>query len=114
MTIKFEIETLDTRDAYNPKEGIFVVPETGIYVFTWTMTGSGHTQILSNIMVNGVVKGDTIADSQEDSDYRTSTGTLVIRLMLGDHAYIELPTTLVNGNLEGNYGECSFSGWKLA
>ena len=113
-TIKFKIETLDTRGAYNQNDGIYIVPETGIYVFSWTTSGHGHTQILSRLMVNGTARGDTISDSEEDNDYRTSTGLLVTSVNSGDHVYIELATKLVKGRLEANNGECSFSGWKLA
>ena len=96
-------------------EGIYVVPETGLYVFSWTITVYGHSQALTQIMVNGHQQGDTLADSEVASDLHTSTGTLVNSFAKGDHVYIQLyPIYYVKGSLEAIKGQCSFSGWKIA
>ena len=114
MIIKFQTKTLDTSTSYNQSEGVYVVPESGIYVFTWTLNTGGHTQAVSKIMINEHAKGHTIADSEENNDMRTSTGILVASVNMGDRVHIELSNiAMLKGFLEVNYGQCSFSGWKL-
>ena len=113
-TIIFDQKTLDTAHAYHSGDGIFIAPETGVYVFSWTINADGHTWAFTEIAVNGHAEGQTIADSQEDSDYRTATGTLVTALTAGDHVFIRYKDTdYLTGNLYTYRGQCTFSGWKL-
>ena len=113
-TIKFQTTTLDTRNTYNQSTGVYRVPESGVYVFTWTVSVGGHTQVWTLIMINGQPKGDIIADSEEDWDYRTASGTLVTSVNQGDLVHIQQSTRLVKGIIEGNTGQSTFSGWKMA
>ena len=113
-TIKFQTITLDTRNTYNQSTGVYTVPESGIYVFTWTLTVGGHTQALTMIMINGQLKGATMADSEEDLDYRTASGTLVTSVNQGDLVHIQLSTRLVTGIIGSRDGQTTFSGWKMA
>ena len=113
-TIVFDQKTLDTAHAYNSGDGIFIAPETGVYVFGWTITADGRSWAFTEIAVNGHAEGQTIADSDEDSDYRTSTGILVTALTAGDHVYIRYKDTdYLKGDLYTYRGQCTFSGWKL-
>ena len=112
--ITFNQETLDTAHAYHSDDGIFTVPETGVYVFSWTTNGAGHTLVNTEIVVNGHAQGKTIADSDEDNDFRTSTGILVTAVTAGDHVYIRFKDTIsLKGHISVGEGQCTFSGWKL-
>ena len=112
--ITFNQETLDTAQAYRSDDGIFIVPETGVYVFSWTTNGAGHTWVNTEIVVNGHAQGQTIADSDEDNEYRTSTGILVTAVTAGDHVLIRFKdTSYLKGTVGVTDGQCTFSGWKL-
>ena len=113
-TITFNQETLDTAHSYQSDDGIFIIPETGVYVFSWTINGEGNTWANTEIVVNGHAQGQTIADSEEDRDYRTSTGILVTAVTAGDHINIRFKdTSYLKGAIRVDNGQCTFSGWKL-
>ena len=99
--------------AYNSADGIYTVPESGIYVFTWTIYGWAHTQATTELMINSAVAGKSLADSQEIYDIHTSTGITVASVNMGDHVYVKFSATYLRGRLETSHGHSTFSGWKL-
>ena len=112
--IKFQNISLDTANAYSTGDGIYIVPQTGIYVFTWTITCAGHTRTSTQLMINTGEAGRTIADSDENSDYHTSTGITIVSVKQGNHVYVKFePSAYSKGNIGSAYGNSTFSGWKL-
>ena len=53
--LEFKKETIDTWDSYNGDNGIFSVPEDGLYVLTWTIYGGHNSMIPTKLMINGHV-----------------------------------------------------------
>ena len=111
--IAFQQKSLDTANAYNSADGIYIVPETGIYVFTWTLTSYPHAILSSELMINFNVVGKSIADSDEDGDFHTSTGITVARVTQGDHVFVTFTSAYLRGSVETTKGHTTFSGWKL-
>ena len=111
--VKFQQTSLDTANAYNSADGIYIVPETGIYVFTWTMISHVHSIVSSELLINSNVAGKTLADSDENGDYHTSTGITVASVMQGDHVFVQFVAGYVKGSVETSTGHTTFSGWKL-
>ena len=112
--ITFQQKSLDTALAYNTAFGIYIVPESGIYVFTWTIYGWVHTIASTELMINSAVAGKSVANSDEINDVHTSTGITVATVNKGDHVYVKFSATNLTGRLDNSYGgHCTFSGWKL-
>ena len=114
LIIKFDNETLDTVNAYDKTDGTFVAPENGIYVLTWTTAVDRHSWATTGLVINGLVQGVTLADSEEVGDGHVVTGIDVVYLEQGKHAHIEFVTYANKGTLlNPALGRCMFSGWKL-
>ncbi|XP_069103082.1 uncharacterized protein [Argopecten irradians] len=110
--IKYDSVRTDTRNAYNHGNGIYEVPVSGVYVFTWSTTSdlNGGGSICSRLMVNGADRSGTCADATT-SDWDTATGLIVTSVNSGDHVYITSKST---GNLISRADDTStFSGWRL-
>ena len=113
VVIVFQHKALDTTNSYTTGDGIFVVPEDGIYVLSWTITTGDNTLAPTVLMVNGDIRGKTIADDDHDDDYVMSTGILVTQLTRDDHVYVKFAHTYTRGYILHYEGQSSFSGWKL-
>ena len=113
--IKFDSKLLDTANAYNTTTGVYVIPEEGIYVLTWTITGDVHTIAKTQLMVNNALLAKIDTDSQEVTDIHSSTGMVVVKLSMHDLVHIQFSGagSSLRGTLGPHYGQCSFSGWKL-
>ena len=103
---------MDIASAYNTADGIFIVPESGHYVFTWTITTNYRSFATTFLMVNSRLAGKTIADAQEIHDIHTSTGIIIASVSQGDHVFIKFGS-YSSGNITNHYGQNAFSGWKL-
>lgn len=102
--------------AFDGISGMFRAPIDGVYMFTWTIFSDRHSFIFSQIVVNTEAFTSMITDSDEVSDFHSSTGVIVVSLNLGDLVYIRThPTERSYGNIfSGSIrGNPSFSGWKL-
>ncbi|XP_069103049.1 uncharacterized protein [Argopecten irradians] len=117
-TIVFNHETLDEGHGYNPGDGIYIVPETGTYVFVWVTFSGFHEHIQTQLMVNGGVRGSSFSDAQQIHDLHQATSVVVLRVNQGDHMYIKVGhTSAANATLyyDPHYnGASTFSGWKLS
>lgn len=102
--------------AFNRISGMFTAPIDGAYAFTWTIFSDKHSYIFSQIVINTQSFTSLITDSDEISDYHSSTGLIIVSLNSGDVVYIRThPTERSHGNIfSGSIrGRPSFSGWKL-
>ncbi|XP_033727903.1 uncharacterized protein LOC117317270 [Pecten maximus] len=114
-TVVYGQETLDQGDGYNPGDGIYIVPESGTYVFTWTTICERHGYFQTVLAVNGVVRGSSWTEATDVNDYHQTTAVVILLLNQGDHVFIRMGHhyghgTIVNDN---TLGSSTFSGWKL-
>ncbi|XP_033725963.1 complement C1q-like protein 2 [Pecten maximus] len=104
---------VDNTNMFNTRTGMFLVPVSGVYVFTWSST-SGHYgagAVWTSLRIDGVSKCATFADSFTGADYESSTGLIVINVNQGVSVYIRAEG---HGNmLSNNYTLSTFSGWRL-
>ncbi|XP_060072164.1 uncharacterized protein LOC132552042 [Ylistrum balloti] len=116
--VVFDQESLDEGNGYAPQDGIYVVPESGTYVFTWTMLCEIRKAFQTQLIVNGVVRGSSYTDSDEINDYHQSMQLVVLEVMNGDHVFIRVgsifrgagSTTIKS---ENTLSHPTFSGWKI-
>lgn len=100
-------------NGYDVQTGVFTVPQTGQYVFTWSTTVWVRSAYETQLMINGDVKGFSFADAGEATDADTSTGVIVVKAQKGDRVYVRTGTYVRNRMQSGEYGRTSFTGWKI-
>ncbi|XP_076106875.1 complement C1q tumor necrosis factor-related protein 3-like [Mytilus galloprovincialis] len=107
----FDKVILDTTSSYNVGDGVFTVPMTGIYVFTWTASvGNGNWET-TELIVNGTPYAYTLVDAGASGDYGSGTQTVVLKVNQSDHVLVRTGNT-GDGKLDGNKYD-TFSGWIL-
>ncbi|XP_021341353.1 uncharacterized protein LOC110442189 [Mizuhopecten yessoensis] len=106
-------EVLDHGDGYSATDGMYLVPESGTYVITWT-TVTYHDFAQTFLIVNGERRGSSMTDSHAVTDVHQATMIVVLTLNEGDHVSIRVGT-LGHGTIHTSdiNSKPTFSGWKL-
>lgn len=110
-TLVFDSVRVNKGNGYNKGDGIFIVPQTGVYVFTWTVTVQVHGWASVEIVVNEEVIGSAFADGNTSWD--EGSGIVLVEVNTGDHVFLRMQENgmhVVNSNARGR---TTFSGWKL-
>jgi hypothetical protein len=113
FTLKFDVVKTNVGGAYNQHSGTFVSPDTGIYVFTYTIFSQARGAIWLNIFVNEDIYGGSISDTQEAGDYDSETATIVASLNKGDSVNVRATQASTAAVLSSGQAKTSFSGWKI-
>ncbi|XP_060068273.1 uncharacterized protein LOC132548425 [Ylistrum balloti] len=79
----------DIGRGYNQHDGIYIVPKSGVYVFTWTTVSSLHSNIGTSLIINGSVEGLLGSFGGNINNYQSATGVIVKAVTAGDHVYIK-------------------------
>lgn len=114
--IVYDTVKTNNGNGYNDSTGIFTVPESGTYVFTWTTFSYVEEYVRLEIVVAGTIYGGTLSDTQETGDADTETGIIVVNAQEGDEVFIRTQSRGPgNGRLYVEF-ECAstFSGWKIS
>ncbi|XP_061166799.1 uncharacterized protein LOC133175705 [Saccostrea echinata] len=102
-------------NSFHHNTGVFIVPTSGLYVFTWTIrehNGSHHSVAL---VINNEEYGAVYQNSRP-GDYDQCSTTVVIYVNQGDDVFLRTRygTGGTSGDIISNpYGRTSFSGWKI-
>ncbi|XP_045210803.2 C1q-related factor-like [Mercenaria mercenaria] len=110
----FDEKEIDVGNGYNVHDGIYVVPVSGTYVFTFTIAAPEDYYIHPEIVVNGAAKDSSISDSGDSSDIHPVTVLVVVRVKAGDHVFVRTEhsnTCTVMSDV--THGKSTFSGWLL-
>ena len=59
----FETVIVNEGEHYDPYDGVFVAPQKGVYLFSWTVSGINGNYIVAEL----VVEQNTISSAGEDS-----------------------------------------------
>lgn len=90
---------------------MFTVPESGVYVFTWTIIIK-NIRCSTELVVNAAVIGRSYPDSERDDENDTST-VIVLRQVAKDDVIFVRANSGCFSIRSDHYGRSSFSGWKL-
>lgn len=113
-TLIFDVVKTNNGNGYHSTIGVFIAPETGTYVFTWTMREYGNCRHSTQLMVNNAELG-IIHVHVGSGDDLSGTGVVVTHVNAGDDVYVR---THVSWNdcyiVSDETGRSSFAGWKLS
>lgn len=110
-TLVFDSVRVNKGNGYNKGDGIFVVPQTGVYVFTWSVTVQVNAWASVEIVVNGEVIGSAFADGNGAWDQ--GSGIVLEEVNTGDHVFLRMQENGINAVNSNARGRTTFSGWKL-
>ena len=107
----FETVIVNEGEHYDPYDGVFVAPQKGVYLFSWTVSGIGTKFIVTEL----VVEQNTISSAGEQNgggSHPSGSMTALCKMEQGDHAWIR--TTGVTGShvlySKDNFPQSSFLG----
>ncbi|VDI43996.1 Hypothetical predicted protein [Mytilus galloprovincialis] len=110
-TIVYSTVITDTSVSYNSSDGIFTVPVSGVYVFTWSAScGEGRwqdTELVVDSIAYGYLKVNTVDDKYSES----SMQTVVLEVNKDQRVWIWSKEAGNRTFAGGNYN--TFSGWLL-
>lgn len=111
-TLIYDVVKINKGQGYHQDDGIFTVPSSGVYVFTWTVAVKSYGWASTELVINGVVFGATYAHG-ESRDWDHSSGNVVVETHTADHVYIRMQENGMDVVVSNERGRSSFSGWKL-
>ncbi|XP_062619917.1 uncharacterized protein LOC134281473 [Saccostrea cucullata] len=110
----FDVVRTNVGSGYRSGTGVFTVPETGLYVFTWTIRCNEKSSHSTQLMVNYDNLGVIHTFVSRFSDM-AGTGIVVARVTIGDRVFVRTHLYWNSGIIVSNKaGRSSFAGWKIA
>ncbi|XP_056016983.1 complement C1q-like protein 3 [Ostrea edulis] len=111
--LTFDTVITNTRNVYHPTSGTFIVPRSGLYVFTWTIRMNGQGSQSTELLVNSNVVGITFFHPGNVIDGSVS-GTIVVHVNQGDDVLLRTSASIHSGGiLSDSNGRSWFAGWAL-
>lgn len=92
-TIIFGTRKLDVKDAYDIDSGIFVVPVTGIYVFSWTVAARVDNWFIAELVVDNNVAG-AVGVGGRAQGIHPATGVAVLMVDAMSHVFVRRRRTV--------------------
>ena len=105
----FETVIVNEGERYDPYDGVFVAPQKGVYLFSWTVSGNGGSHIVTEL----VVEQNTISSAGElngGGGHPSGSMTALCKMEKGDQAWIRT-TGLSTSNVlysKDNYPQSAF------
>nr|XP_022336033.1 complement C1q-like protein 3 [Crassostrea virginica] len=97
----------------HPSTGVFIVPESGIYVFSWTLRNGENNFHSTELVVSNSVES-IIQLHSAAGIWISGTGVAVLHVNKGDGVCVRISAVGHYGDIHSdNFGKSSFTGWKL-
>ncbi|CAG2241422.1 C1QL [Mytilus edulis] len=115
-TLIFNIVKTNIHDAYNPHNGIFTVPFTGVYGFTFSVREDGSSYGSYEIMNNGVPVGSAIGIVEGTNIQQQVIRTVIISADKGNEISVRTHSSLPHHGLilSNTHGRSMFAGWLIS
>lgn len=93
--------------------GVFAVPKSGFYIFTWTIRVPENGYHGVELVVNGQAVGALYQQGGSGGTAMSST-TAIVHANEGEDVFLRTKMDYNQGMIYSNdYGRTSFAGWKL-
>ena len=106
----FETVIVNEGEHYDPYDGVFVAPQKGVYLFSWTVSGYTSNLIVTEL----VVEQNTISSAGEQNagGHPSGSMTALCKMEKGEHAWIRTTGASSGHQLysHDNYPQSSFLG----
>ncbi|CAC5407753.1 unnamed protein product [Mytilus coruscus] len=79
-TIVFETVVINEGDHYNKYDGVFVAPQDGIYMFSWTVSTIHSNWVMTELVVEDRVISSTGEKAVDSSVYSSASMTAICRV----------------------------------
>ena len=110
-TLVYDIIQTNLGQGYNKNTGVFTVPKTGLYSFSWSTRVECHLAHTTELVINDRILGSTYAYC----GYNTVTGHVVATVFQGDVIFVRTHSTSPGqGAIKSNeFGRSAFSGFLI-
>lgn len=114
QTIVYDQVDLNLGNGYNKANGKFTTPMNGTYVFHIATGARDQSHATVELMVNGIIKDVSWADSMDHADRSFATTATPVSLKQGDVVLARIGSLHGGNILESDSAiRCSFSGFRL-
>eukprot|EP00105_Crassostrea_gigas_P046331 XP_019930479.1 PREDICTED: uncharacterized protein LOC105347304 isoform X2 [Crassostrea gigas] len=113
--IKFDHVMVNIGNGYHNNTGVFIVPTSGVYVFSWSIRLNGGSVHSAELVINNETHGKVYLDSSH-LDGHVSAGSIA-RLQAGDDVYMRVKAGVCHNRgaiFSDVCGWSSFMGWKIS
>ena len=112
-TLIFNVIKTNQGQGLSSTTGVFTAPQSGIYVFTWTIRVLNFSIHCVELIVNGQSVGALVSQTLKYNG--TGSTTVVIHVNEGEDVFLRTMMQFNKGPIFSDpYGYTSFSGWKLS
>lgn len=108
----FDVVRTNIGNAYHSSTGVFIVPETGVYVFIWNFMNRNSDYHSVQLTIDTEYWGAVHAHSGSSSTMQ-STGVVVAHVTKGDDVFVKTSGLSSGTLMSDGDGLTMFSGWKL-
>lgn len=110
----FGVVKTNNGNGYHATTGVFIAPETGVYVFTWTVREANDCYHSIQLMLNNAEIG-IIHVHAGSGGGMSGTGVVVTHVNAGDDVYVRTHASWNDCDIFSDMaGRSSFAGWKLS
>ena len=85
--IPFDKVMLNEGNAFNPHTGMFQCPQSGVYLFSFTIESHNAYVIVAKLVVDGNNQLDAITDGS-GGHYQTASTTAIVRVTSGQSVWV--------------------------
>jgi len=104
----FNVEELDTHNAYDTSNGRFTVPVAGRYVFNFFAISNGATAFWVEFRKNGTRVYNATPLTDNLGSYANIAGTIVVELVVNDYIDINVMSGSAYGGGNDHNGFCGY------
>lgn len=115
--LTFDVVQVNEGNGYNKHTGSFIVPQSGVYVFTYNVLISSNSEVCTDLIINEAIYGHAYGYSGNTNVIQTSTSIVVSRVNQGDTVFVRTASDGRCGQTGSIYGDTwrrsTFAGWLL-